>query len=238
MKKDERDLLDVLIFELEFLEKGGYNRWAREPWRPQFIFEDSPTCMNRNSKDQPAPCSECVLMQLVPPAFRQAKIPCRHIPFNSDGETLDSLYRWGDEQQTGETVQTWLRAIIARLEEERGAFRGDASKRLASSGERLKGIPLYRKLYPKCANPICPTAFHWFGGGKFFRFGPAQVSTGGSAPASDSSKGPQQVKHFWLCERCSCIFTLVYEEQFGVELKLLRPELPITEAEKMLTTHN
>ncbi len=42
MRKDER----VLKFELEFLEKGGYGRSPREPWRPQFIFEDSPTCMN------------------------------------------------------------------------------------------------------------------------------------------------------------------------------------------------
>ena len=43
MQKDERDLLDVLKFELEFLEKGGYGRSPREAWRPQFIFEDSPT---------------------------------------------------------------------------------------------------------------------------------------------------------------------------------------------------
>lgn len=50
MQKDERDLLDVLKFELEFLEKGGYGRSPRQAWRPQFIFEDSPTCMTTARK--------------------------------------------------------------------------------------------------------------------------------------------------------------------------------------------
>ena len=67
MQKDERDLLDVLKFELNFVEKGGYGRSSREPWRPVLIFEDSPTCMNYDCKNDPAPCSDCVLMQLVPP---------------------------------------------------------------------------------------------------------------------------------------------------------------------------
>ena len=70
MQKDERDLLDVLKFELSFLEKGGYGRSPREGWRPVYIFEDSPTCMNYDCKDDPAPCSDCVLMQLVPPELR------------------------------------------------------------------------------------------------------------------------------------------------------------------------
>jgi len=41
MQKDERDLLEVLKFELKFLEQGGYGRSPRTPWRPQYIFEDS-----------------------------------------------------------------------------------------------------------------------------------------------------------------------------------------------------
>ena len=31
MQKDERDLLEVLKFELEFLEQGGYGRSPRTP---------------------------------------------------------------------------------------------------------------------------------------------------------------------------------------------------------------
>ena len=65
MPKDDRNLLEVLKFELEFLEQGGYGRLPRESWRPRFVFEDSPTCMNFNSKDHD-PCEECLLMQFVP----------------------------------------------------------------------------------------------------------------------------------------------------------------------------
>ena len=33
MAKDERDLLDLLKFELKFLEDGGYGRSPHTPWR-------------------------------------------------------------------------------------------------------------------------------------------------------------------------------------------------------------
>lgn len=118
MSKDERDLLEVLKMELAFLEKGGYGRAPREPWRPQCIFEDSPTCMNYDSKTNPEPCNDCILMGLVPADSRAAKIPCRHIPLTASGETLDSLYRYGDEYEIEETVRTWLHKTIAWLEQD------------------------------------------------------------------------------------------------------------------------
>ncbi|HTS13419.1 MAG TPA: hypothetical protein VMH00_14980 [Candidatus Limnocylindrales bacterium] len=121
MGKDERDLLEVLKFELQFLEKGGYGRSPREPWRPRFVFEDSPTCMNYDTKEHPEPCGNCILMQLVPPEYRDASIPCRHIPLNATGETLDSAYRYDDQQEVEEKMRIWLRATIARLEHERSA---------------------------------------------------------------------------------------------------------------------
>jgi hypothetical protein len=136
MQKDERDLLEVLKFELQFLEDGGYGRSARTPWRPQYIFEDSVTCVNYDSKENPSPCSDCVLMQLVPPERRSDKIPCRHIPFNLSGETLDSLYRYSNQNEIEETVENWLRITIQRLEEERAAARLAHSKQPPSAAER------------------------------------------------------------------------------------------------------
>jgi hypothetical protein len=232
MQRDERDLLEVLKFELQFLEDGGYGRSPRTPWRPQYIFEDSLTCMNYDSKENPGPCSDCVLMQLVPSERRSEKIPCRHIPFNVSGETLDSLYRCSNQQETEETVGSWLRATIHRLEEERAAARHAHNKQPPASGGTLRGTPLYQKQHPKCANPACPTAFHWTGGGKFFRFRPDLASAGASDSTSDSPRGIHGVRHYWLCERCSHVFTLVYEEPSGVMLKVLWPELPATEAHK------
>lgn len=117
MAKDNRNLLDVLRFELNFLEKGGYGRSPREPWRAPLIFEDSPTCMNYDSKEDPAPCSECLLMQFVPPERRKELIPCRHIPLDSAGQTLDNLYRYSDQTEIEEAMKQWLRATIHRLEE-------------------------------------------------------------------------------------------------------------------------
>jgi hypothetical protein len=235
MQKDERDLLKVLKFELQFLEDGGYRRSARTPWRPQYIFEDSLTCMNYDSKENPGPCSDCVLMHLVPLERRSEKIPCRHIPFNVSGETLDSLYSYSDQNEIEDKVGDWLRGTIQRLEEERAAVRQAHSKQPAVGGGTLKGTPLYQKHHPKCANPACPTAFHWTGGGRFLRFRPDPVSANGSNPTADSPGGIHDVKHYWLCERCSHVFTLVYEEGCGVVLKLLWQELSVPEAHKELS---
>jgi hypothetical protein len=234
MQKDERDLLEVLKFELQFLEKGGYGRSPREPWRPRFIFEDSPTCMNYDCQQSPEPCSHCILTQLVPPDLRSVAFSCRRIPLNGAGEDLDSLYRWADEHEIEEAVRNWLRATIESLEQERKVARLDMSEPGLRRGDPMKGTPLYQKLHPKCANPVCPTAFHWLGGGKFFRFRPDQAIEGSGRPAAHSSASVHGVQHFWLCESCSDVFTLVYEEGSGVVLKLLHLELPLAEVRKEL----
>jgi hypothetical protein len=216
MRKEERDLLEVLRRELDFLEKGGYQGSTGKSWRPRFIFEDSPTCTNYDSNEPSYPCSGCVLMQLVPPERRSEEFPCRHIPLDASGETLDSLYRYCDQQEVEETVGKWLRATIGRLEEERKADLHRENKHSPLSGEERTGVPLYQKLHPKCANSACPIAFHWLAGGKFFRF----------RPDEDSATGYRGTQHYWLCERCSHVFTLVYEEERGIVLKLRYPELP------------
>jgi hypothetical protein len=118
MSKDKRRLLDVLRHELEFVEKGGYRRPSRAAWRPQFMFQDSPTCLNFKSIDHPAPCTDCVMMQLVPADSQQRKFPCRYIPLNERGETLDLLYRAGTQEETETTFKNWLKSTIARLERE------------------------------------------------------------------------------------------------------------------------
>ena len=235
MHKDERDLLDVLKFELEFLEKGGYGRSPRTPWRPQFIFEDSPSCMNYDSKDHPEPCSDCILMKLVPPEGWTKDIPCRHIPLDAAGDTLDSLYRYADQREIEETFGTWLRATIKRLEAERRELRSEKPKRLVPAGEASVGIPLHENIHPKCANPACPSAFHWLSGGKLFRFFSGETASESSKPHAGLPNKTHGVKHYWLCERCSNVFALGYEEGQGVILKLLWPELPAAEKKENST---
>lgn len=125
MLKDNRDLLEVLRFELEFLEQGGYGRLPREAWRSRLIFEDSPTCPNFNSREQ-VPCEECALAPLFPEQALLENVPCDHIPITPMGDTLESLYRTGTQREIEDALGGWLRATIKRLETER--VRGAAQK--------------------------------------------------------------------------------------------------------------
>ena len=57
-----------------------------------------------------------------------------------------------------DTVGTWLRAIIQRLENEQAAIRRDCHKQPTPIGETLRGTLLYQKRHPKSAMPPCPPA--------------------------------------------------------------------------------
>lgn len=135
MPGDDRNTLDVLRFELNYLERGGYGKSPREPWRAPLLFEDSPTCMNYDTKHNPNPCTECLLMQFVPPELRETKIPCRHIELTSGGDTLETLYRWADQHEIEEAMRGWLRATIARLERQADAIEKQGPEALAAREE-------------------------------------------------------------------------------------------------------
>jgi hypothetical protein len=119
MAPDERDTLELLKFELKFLEDGGYGRSPRTPWRPPFIFEDSPSCLNLSDPARPHPCSECLLIKFVPEETRNEYSPCRLIPLNGEGKTIDYFYRCGTQLELEEALADWLRGQISRIEQER-----------------------------------------------------------------------------------------------------------------------
>ena len=121
MPKDDRNALELLKAELNFVKKGGYGRSPREPWRAQLIFEYSPSCMNYDSKENKAPCAECALMQFVPANKQSEKVPCRHIPLTPSGETINELSRGGTQQELDDALADWLRREIAKIETEQVA---------------------------------------------------------------------------------------------------------------------
>src|SRR6516164_3894912 len=87
MTKDDRDVLQVLESELDFLTKHGYDRSVRTPREPTILFQDSPICPEfpcRTHNDQ------CLLMQFVPEGERLSAVPCHHIPLNEKGETVET----------------------------------------------------------------------------------------------------------------------------------------------------
>jgi len=110
--------LEKLRAELVFLKNGGYRQNAMSPWRASFMFEDSPTCLNSSAIWPRKPCSECVLQQFIPETFLDQRIPCRYIPLNEARETVASFYRTGTQEELEAAVGKWLKATIAKLENE------------------------------------------------------------------------------------------------------------------------
>lgn len=120
MAQDGRDILEVLKFELNFLLDGGYGRSPRSPWRAPAIFEDSPICPNFSDPTHPVPCENCMLEQFVPQQQRGESVPCRFIELTKEGQTVEDLYRTGNQSEMEEALAAWLRAQIAKIERERG----------------------------------------------------------------------------------------------------------------------
>ena len=119
MSQDTRDILEVLKFELSFLEQGGYGRSVRTPWKPTIPFRDSLSCINFNDPDRTHACNECVLYDLVPLQYLQEDTPCHYIPLNPDGETIYTMERQCNQLEMEEALKAWLRNTIKRIEAER-----------------------------------------------------------------------------------------------------------------------
>jgi hypothetical protein len=118
MSQDNRDTLEVLKAELNFIEKGGYGRSVRSPWQPTSIFQDSPICLNYADLGRSRPCSACLLTDFVPLKDRRQDVPCHFIPLDSKGDTIDELEWEQDQHGLEESVKIWLRGTIKRLEAE------------------------------------------------------------------------------------------------------------------------
>jgi len=108
--------LQVLHKELKFVQKGGYR--APLVWRAPLVFEDSPNCPKEGCSSCPA--ADCALMRFVPKEHRHEAVPCRHIPLNESGETVDSLYRTGTNEEIEQMLESWLLETIRQLEESSG----------------------------------------------------------------------------------------------------------------------
>ena len=121
MTQDDRDIVEVLKAELDFVEKGGYGRSVKTPWQPTSIFQDSPSCINLGDLERTHPCSECLLIDFVPPESRREDVPCHHIPLNETGDTIESLEGEDNQQKLETHLKAWLRARIQELEDARVA---------------------------------------------------------------------------------------------------------------------
>ena len=214
MANDRSAVLKALRAELAFIESGAYHHPSHAPWRPQFIFQDSPTCLNRDPTKPRKPCSECVLAKFFPFAPSMEHVPCSQIPLNQSGETIDSLYRTGTWEELESALVGWLEKTIRRLDEEEAEEQRTCEHPVIhvtarfASGRRSE--PEHSAL-SACANPECRLSLA-YGTGIFFRF--RQSYDVGNKPPNTHA-----VQHFWLCGACSQKFTLEFREGTGVLLK-------------------
>ncbi len=119
MSHSGRDILDLLKFELSFLEEGGYGRPRHSPWLPPAIFQDSPVCPNFGNPTWRHPCTTCALFVFVPNNRHRENIPCRFIPISPDGRTIEDFYRTETQFELERVLSKWLQAQIKKIEDER-----------------------------------------------------------------------------------------------------------------------
>jgi hypothetical protein len=121
MAKDERDMLELLKSELDFIEQGGYGRAVKTPWKATSPFRESLTCVNYALPQKAHPCSECHLIDFVPSDKRGEELPCHVIPLNAEGDTVESLELEDNQSRLEGALKGWMRARIRELEVERSA---------------------------------------------------------------------------------------------------------------------
>src|SRR5215467_13845228 len=135
MSEDKRDVLEVLRYELNFIEQGGYGNWYSTPWGPASIFQDSLTCPNHGDPTRPHACHECLLYDFVPEKYRTEDVPCHHIPLNKHGDTISTPQT---EEELRENVKHWLKRTIARIEAERAKATAEENQTV-KAGKAWKG---------------------------------------------------------------------------------------------------
>lgn len=115
MSEDTRDVLEVLRYELQFLEQGGY-RAQKNPLVAVSVFQDSLSCINFGLPRRPHPCPKCLLWDFVPEQYRREDVPCHFIPLTPTGLTIEDRQ---SEEELETNLKKWLRDTIAKLEQQR-----------------------------------------------------------------------------------------------------------------------
>lgn len=129
MSEDRRDILEVLRYELNFLEQGGYRRNVQQG-RKVSPFLSTLSCLNFGEPLRPHTCHECFLFDFVPEGFRTEDVPCHFIPLDEVGNSVATLLKSDDPGKLESTLKIWLRKTISRLEKEQG--------QLASTADRVQ----------------------------------------------------------------------------------------------------
>jgi hypothetical protein len=114
MPNHHGDVLEVLRYELNFLEQGGYGQNSREERLPS-PFRDTQICLNFGDPFQPHACHECFLYELVPGSGRTENVPCHYIPLDPAGHRTIDFLKAKDKAGLERALKIWLRRKIEEL---------------------------------------------------------------------------------------------------------------------------
>lgn len=126
MSEDRRDILEVLRYELNFLEQGGYSRNLRQG-RKISPFQDTLSCLNFGEPLRKHTCQECFLYDFVPEESRTEDVPCHFIPLDEAGTSVSKLLRAGDLSALETALRSWLRNTIAGLEKKQAQLASNSN---------------------------------------------------------------------------------------------------------------
>jgi hypothetical protein len=115
MAQDVHNVLQILRFELNYLEQGGFDR-DRALLGAESPFLGTFACINHGDPLRAHTCRECVLHQFVPADRQTEDVPCHYIQLTATGETVADLMEKNDPKQMTDALENWLRATISRLE--------------------------------------------------------------------------------------------------------------------------
>jgi hypothetical protein len=115
MSQDLSDVLQMLRYELNYLEQGGFDR-DRAAFGVESPFLGTFACINYGDPLRAHACRECLLHQFVPQDKRTEEFPCHYIPLSASGETIAELIAKKDPNRMVFSLKQWLRTTIANLE--------------------------------------------------------------------------------------------------------------------------
>jgi len=115
MSKDLRNVLEVLRYELNYIEQGGFDR-DRTSLGMESPFLGNFTCINFGDPLRAHACRECSLHEFVPKDRQTEEYPCHYIRLSDSGETIAELIKKKDPKRLVVVLEHWLRTTIAQLE--------------------------------------------------------------------------------------------------------------------------
>ena len=74
----------------------------------------------------------------------------------------------------------------------------------------------------RCANPSCCKPFLKLREGKLFLVETDRISKTAGPPFVRAKQTQRLVEHYWLCDECAAMWTLIFDRERGIALAPLR----------------